>query len=295
MRPHGSTAGSEEEDFRLNRPSSYSSFFLPPQAFHVQSGQAISDDSAVSHQLRKVLRLKNGDCVRLLDGLGTAWAATIEALERDRTVFKLVEKLNASGDSATKKRCRVVSLLPLIKGHRFEWALEKLTEIGVDKIMPFATTRTIVKIKDDNQSRLGRWQLIVKEAAEQSERLTLPSVNAPTSLEQALQNIDHTNTITYSYNYRLLLSERSKAPDMVHLLSQQHKPTDNRTSDAADSSEAVQVVLIVGPEGGFTEDERNLILLNNFLSVSMGDTILRSETAAILSAGMALAIASTLD
>ncbi len=292
MRPHGS---SEEEDLKLNRPSSYSSFFLPAQAFHAQSGQAISNDSAVSHQLRKVLRLKNGDGVRLLDGLGNAWAATIVEIERERTVFKLVEALNASGDHKTKKRCRVVSLLPMIKSHRFELALEKLTEIGVDQIMPFATTRTIVKIKDDNQSRLKRWQLIVKEAAEQSERLTLPTLTAPSSLEQALQNIDATNINTYAYNYRLLLSERSEAPDMVHLLSHQHKPADNHTFSATAHAHGAQVVLIVGPEGGFTEDERNLIMQNNFLPVSMGDTILRSETAAILSAGMAMAIAPTLD
>jgi len=296
MSPDSSTAGSADDDFKLSSTASYSSFFLPPQAFSTQSGRAVTDDAAICHQLRKVLRLKIGDGIRLLDGVGHAWLATIVSLERNSTVFKL-ETLCDQGESTAKERCRIVCLLPLIKGHRFEWALEKLTEIGVHQIMPFATTRTIVKIKDDNQGRLKRWQLITKEAAEQSERLTLPTIDEPAPLAEVLHNLaapagssnDSNNT------YRLLLSERSKAPNMVQLLARGKSSTDNSDTAAGGPSTLCQIALIVGPEGGFTEEECGLIRENNFLPVSMGDTILRSETAAILAAGMAIAIASTLD
>ena len=273
-----------------NNHKSLSHFFLPEQVFG-DGGQIAGlvelDDAATAHQLLHVLRLEQGDSVKLLDGLGNMWQAKVCRMSRSTVTFELLELL---ADARTKKqsKCQVISMLPLLKGPRFEWALEKLTELNVDRIVPFASTRTVVKAreKEESDGRQKRWQNIIKEAAEQSERLLLPALDHPLALTDLLKTKDRDTSTTLN----LLLSERDKEPNLVQYL----KPI-IAEGNALDSRQSFRIALLGGPEGGFTEEEKELILASGFQRVSLGSTILRGETAAILAAGIAYAIASTLD
>jgi 16S rRNA (uracil1498-N3)-methyltransferase len=275
-----------------NQRKSLSHFFLPEQAFKKGDGQIGSlvemDDGAVVHQLQHVMRFEKGDLVNLLDGRGNMWLAKICQIARSLVTFELLELLT----DAQREGCsnyQVISLLPLLKGPRFEWALEKLTELKVDRIIPFASARTVVKakVKEESEGRQRRWQNIVKEAAEQSERLHLPVIDPPITLEEMLK-LEELDSTKGALN--LLLSERDQAPNIVQILE-----SETTANAALGNQTCIRICLLGGPEGGFTEEEKTLILASGFQKASLGRTILRGETAAILAAGIAYAIASTLD
>lgn len=276
----------------INQRKSLSHFFLPEQAFRKGDGQVGSlvemDDGAVVHQLQHVLRFEKGDLVNLLDGQGNMWLARICQMTRSVVTFELLE-LQVAAQTAGYSNYQVISLLPLLKGPRFEWALEKLTELKVDRIIPFASTRTVVKakVKEESEGRQRRWQNIIKEAAEQSERLLLPILDPPLSLEEMLK-LEELDSTKGALN--LLLSERDQAPNIVQVLESK-----TRESATLGNRAGIRICLLGGPEGGFTEEEKTLILASGFQKASLGSTILRGETAAILAAGIAYAIASTLD
>jgi 16S rRNA (uracil1498-N3)-methyltransferase len=261
-------------------------FFLPPHAFDTDRQTVNSADAAVAHQLKNVLRLKPGSMVKLLDGQGNMWLATIETIGRSDASFSLKEQL---ARATTKCGVEIVSVLPLIKAQRFEWALEKLTELGVERICPVATARCVVKLKDDSEGKEKRWTQIVKEASEQSERLQLPELEKARGLAEALANLRGQR------HCKLWLSERSDAPDMVQHLLALARDNSLGNDSGERSSEPMQIILVSGPEGGFDDDEKKLIAAHHFQPVTLGNTILRSETAAILAAGIAKTIGRTLD
>ena len=275
-----------------NNHRSLPHFFLPEQVFKMGGGQIASlvelNDAATAHQLIHVLRFEQGDLVKLLDGLGNMWKAKICHMARSVITFELLELLS-DARAKSQSQCHVISMLPLLKGPRFEWALEKLTELNVDRIIPFATARTVVKakVKEESEGRQKRWQNIIKEAAEQSERLLLPLLDSPVTLADMLK-LEELNSSKTALN--LLLSERDLAPNIVQALE---PILTNGTT--LDSRSGFRIALLGGPEGGFTAEEKDLILASGFQKVSLGSTILRGETAAILAAGIAYAIASTLD
>lgn len=274
-----------------NNDTGLSHFFLPEHTFSKGSGQVGSlvelDDAATTHQLMHVLRIKLGDLVRLLDGKGNMWQAKVCRISRSTVTFALLELL-ADAQTRNLSKYQVISALPLLKGPRFEWALEKLTELNVDGIIPFASARTVVKarMKEESEGRQKRWQNIIKEAAEQSERLLLPVLHHPLALADLLATTDPDTSTTLN----LLLCERDQAPNLVQYLKAKIS-----CESALDSQESIRIVLLGGPEGGFTEEEKELILTSGYQKVSLGSTILRGETAAILAAGISSAIASTLD
>ncbi|MBU6450227.1 MAG: 16S rRNA (uracil(1498)-N(3))-methyltransferase [Cyanobacteria bacterium REEB67] len=245
-------------------------FFIDPACIDSQSGRASSDESRLSHQVRNVLRLKAGDQAELLDGLGNLYEAQLLNAGRTYIEFAL-GKVSRQAPPTLK----VTSCLPLIKAHRFEWALEKLTELGVSRIAPFYSERCVVKLKAGEEGRSRRWLSICKEAAEQCERYYLPELAEPLPLSELARRDERA--------LKLILSERSKAPDMVSTLYK-------RISAAKPTDAPLEIFILGGPEGGFSEDEQALIVANKFQPVSLGRTILRSETACILAAGLASVI-----
>lgn len=250
-----------------------SRFFLAPEAFSPDKELAVCEETAVVHQILHVLRLSAGDGVLLLDGQGNIYEAKLERIQKHRLEFRLCglmvqEKL--------PDRAKLTSLLPLIKPARLEWALEKLTEIGVDTVQLFTSERTMVKAKGREEGH-KRWQHIMQEAAEQCERLTLPALLAPLELNEYLKS-NQTPRQT-----RLLLQERSQAPDMVSYLYNRDRAPEN------------EIIILSGPEGGFSGDECSAIKAAGFIPVSLGSTILRAETASIIGAAIASASRESLD
>ena len=231
-----------------------------------ETGEITLTDTELIHQLVNVFRFKAGDKVILFDGSSFEYEAEIILLSKKEVSLKVIRK------EEKRNNYKKVSLyLSLIKKSNFELAVEKCTEIGVTEIHPIISERS--EKKDLNLERLNK---IVKEASEQSGRVTLPEVFEITDLEKAVSQavaegkdcvVFHTDTAT-----------EHNRPTSHHLPSQ----TQDSSLEKEEISGCHQVAAFVGPEGGWTEKEMNLFKQNNFQILSLGQNILRAETAAII-------------
>ncbi len=212
--------------------------------------------------LARVLRAQLGAQYDIVAG-DEVWAAGITSVSEERVEFALATKIDA------EPALPLTLLLAVFKFDRMEWAIEKATELGVERILPAIARRTEKHLAEAAVARVERWRRIAQEAAKQSRRADVPVVEALAPLKNAIGEARP--------GLRLLLAENEK---MVLL------------GDAFASVEGNAVTLAVGPEGGWTSDEEQLFATAGWQPVSLGPRILRAETAAI--AGLAVASAALL-
>lgn len=213
------------------------------------------------HHLGHVLRAQSGQLYELSDG-STAWLARIESVARNRVEFSLLEQLPAAQPVAD-----ITLLLSMVKFDAFEWAIEKATELGVTTIIPLAAARSEKGLLAAAAKRSQRWQKILLESSQQSRRLRLPQLDNLAKPAQAFA--------AQSSEFCLMLSERSDAPSVRTILG--HVNSARRSTTAA---------LAIGPEGGWTDDELAAARANGFDEASLGQLILRTETAVIAALAM---------
>jgi 16S rRNA (uracil1498-N3)-methyltransferase len=206
-----------------------------------------------ANHIARVLRLEPGDALTVFDGRGGEYAARIEAIRKGAVIVELQE-LSASN-------CESPLALTLAqgvsRGERMDWVVQKATELGVTRIVPILTERTVVKL-DARQAERKRahWRGIAVAACEQSGRERIPDVAAPLGLQEFLQGIDSGAT-------RLLLSPTGT-----------QRVADLRTA-------AGGIVVLIGPEGGLAETEQRAAVAAGFRAVRLGPRVLRTETAAV--------------
>jgi len=184
----------------------------------------------------------------------------IVSITDGRVDFELAEEISAQPSIAT-----LTLLLAVFKFDRMEWAIEKCTELGVTRVVPVITRRTVSHLAAAAVKRAERWRRIALQASEQSRRATPPDISAPQKLRDAL---------AIPAAVKVVLSESEQQI---------------RLSDAFSGSNASNVLLAVGPEGGWASDELQLFEDAGWISASLGSTVLRSETAAIAATAIALA------
>ena len=224
----------------------------------VRNGQAeISGDDA--KHLTRVLRAEVGQRYEISDN-HQVYLAEIETARKERVVFRTVEKL-----PVPTVRPRVVLCAALIKFDRFEWMIEKATELGVTEIVPVEAVRSERGLERAACNRLERWRRIALEASQQSRRAFLPVLREPVSLPKAL---------SLSALRRYALDEQPGVLPLARAIA--------GTGEAA---------ILIGPEGGWTDEERGSFDAAGWTRVSLGPLILRAETAAIAS----LAIVTSLN
>jgi 16S rRNA (uracil1498-N3)-methyltransferase len=236
----------------------YSSYMARRRFFvdAVQSGRArITGPEA--HHLTRVLRVESGQQFEISDN-HSVYLAQVESARKDLVWFVVQERLGSP-----EPVVRTTLLAALVRFERFEWIIEKATELGVEQIIPLETERTEKGLRQGAEKRSVRWNRIAKEASEQSRRARLPEIHSAAALVDAL---------AIGADYRYLLEEprgTQGAPPILSVL-----PTARRTGES--------VALLLGPEGGWTDRERELIVANaGWSPVSLGHQILRAETAAI--------------
>jgi len=234
-------------------------FFV--EQFDSQSA-ALRGDTA--EHLGRVLRAEPGQLYELSDGRAV-WLARIErvALSKrgeSRIDFALVERLAAREPSV-----QIDLLLSLVKFDRFEWCLEKATELGAREISPLAAARTDKTLVAAAEKRRSRWEKILAESAQQSRRLRPPLLGPAVSPEKAFAQC--------AAGTKILLSERREAPSIRDALSASARP-------GASGSPGVAAIAI-GPEGGWTSEEIAAASTGGFSEASLGENILRSETAVV--------------
>jgi 16S rRNA (uracil1498-N3)-methyltransferase len=216
------------------------------------NGQTVIIDNSDVHHIKDVMRFKVTDNIIVNTYEGSVFETEIEKIEKNRVVLRIVKSL--VNDYQSLPLDLGVSL---IKKDRFELILEKATELGVRKIIPLKTDRSIIKI-NDLEKKHERFMTIVKEASEQSERTVLPIISDFTDLKSL--ELD-------KYDYKLFCYARENnlnIKEELIALKRNHN-----------------ILILIGPEGDFSQTEISYLLENGFRSVSLGKTILRSETAAI--------------
>jgi 16S rRNA (uracil1498-N3)-methyltransferase len=216
------------------------------------TGSTAVMEGDAAHHLGNVLRAQTGQLYELSDG-SAAWLARIDSVARNRVEFALLEPLPAPQPIAD-----ITLLLAVVKFDAFEWAIEKATELGVSKIIPLAAARSEKGLLAAAAKRSQRWQKILLESSQQSRRLRVPTLDNLRLPDDAFS--DETSGI------RLLLSERADARHLRSLLR-------GRSNEAA--------ILAIGPEGGWTDRELEVARQSQFEEASLGQLILRTETAVI--------------
>ena len=220
-------------------------------------------NSAVLHgdhadHLGRVLRAEHGQLYELSDG-ERVWLAKVArvALSKrgeSRVEFSLIEPV-----PATAPRLQIDLLLSIVKFDRFEWCLEKATELGATNVVPLAAARTDKPLVVAAGKRRERWKRILLESAQQSRRLKPPTLREIAAPDKAFSES--------SAGLKIVLSERRDAPSLRELLRS------GRTANAS--------VLAIGPEGGWTDEELSSARHAKFAEASLGESILRTETAVL--------------
>ncbi len=262
-------------------------FFIQPEQIDEALSHARIDNPDQVHQIARVLRLGVGARVILLNGEGGLYHCRLEKQEKGAIELAIEKKETQTSDGAG----HLIVAMPLIKPSRFEWALEKLTELGATTIVPLVTQRTVQKPTDaeDGKKKDGkshrhnvkkeRWQAIVKEAAEQSERFAIPKVVAPVNFSDYLNDISRMRDSDPGAQF-YILAERKECRPLSMLLSMQ-------SDNGGAKKTARNITLCIGPEGGFTEAELLQAAEVGLTFASLGKLILRSETAAVAAAAIA--------
>ena len=232
-------------------------------ADEVSGRRAALTGSHADHLIR-VLRVRVGQEFEVSAG-SLVYRARVAAVADHRVEFELEEELSAS-------RLAQITLIPaIIKFDRMEWGIEKCTEIGVSRFIPFVAARSDTHLASAAAKRAERWRRIAREASEQSRRSSPPQIADPVKLK---------DVIALSGGTRIFLSESEQSMTLIAALQTQAKEDD--------------LFLAVGPEGGWTESEEKLFRDCGWISASLGPTILRAETAAIVAAATATQLRMTI-
>lgn len=210
------------------------------------------------HKAANVLRLRRGDTVGLFDGSGRQWEATVEEVARDEVRLRLGREMETPA-----RPWRVAVALALVRGPRFEWAVEKCSELGAEEVIPLLAARCTARRPGDG--RLARWRRIAAEAARQCGRADLPRVADPVGLEG--------------------IADRFCGYDAVVLAS----PCASELASEVLPRDARSVLVLIGPEGGFEEEEEAFVKGRGAREALLAPTLLRSETAAVVACAMCAA------
>jgi 16S rRNA (uracil1498-N3)-methyltransferase len=202
-----------------------------------------------SHLIR-VLRAQTGMEFDIVAG-DRVWHGVIAGISGDAVRFNLVAEVKA------EPALPLTMLLSIFKFDRMEWAIEKCTELGVARIVPAIARRTDAHLAAAAEKRAERWRRIALQSAEQSRRAFPPEIAAPVKLQDAAQS---------SSGLRIVLAESEQQNSLREVLAEHA---------------GGEIILAIGPEGGWTDDELRLFQTSGWMAASLGTTILRAETAAI--------------
>ncbi len=227
---------------------------IAPTAVH--DGSITITDLATLHHLLDVLRVQVGEPLECFDGQGNMYAGTI--LRRSRST------LIVTVDRQTEEPSPGVSITlaqALVKPERFDWGIQKATELGVARIVPLVTARTTIRPASVEGARHARWQRIVESAATQCGRASVPRIELPQRFDQFVQTLTPSSAMVFMPTLATATVPLREALRGV--------------------GGARELIALIGPEGDFTPEEALLAQRHGAQLVSLGRMTLRSETAAI--------------
>jgi 16S rRNA (uracil1498-N3)-methyltransferase len=255
---------------------------------HLFTPDALLADTCVlgkeeARHLQTVLRVKPGDTIQLFDGQGHTRTTTVTVVEKNSLTLTAVEPVV----SHPQAPCAITLFVCISKGKHMDWTLEKAVELGVARIVPVISDRTIVRIDaDDREAKADRWMRIAEEAARQSGRAWLPEILTPRSFKESLSLVQQTTptfVAALTPNAKplrdfLLPPPSSLLPATSSLLP---PPSSLQPPPSSLLPPPSQAGWFVGPEGDFTPDELQRLLDAGAVPVSLGPLVLRAETACL--------------
>jgi 16S rRNA (uracil1498-N3)-methyltransferase len=211
-----------------------------------------------ARHLTRVLRAEPGQRYEISDNRA-AYLAEITEARGERVAFRVLEPLPAPPPSVP-----IALLASIIKFDRFEWIVEKATELGVERIVPVAAARTEKGLFDASAKRSERWLRIARESSQQSRRVRMPQILPAIRFERALA----ATADSLPFDHRCFLDESDAAPPLLSTFPAARNLTDH-------------IAVLLGPEGGWTDAERSQAIDSGWRAASLGAQILRAETAAV--------------
>lgn len=234
-----------------------SRFFSP--AGNITKDSIIISDKDQVHHMKDVLRLKTKDEIMVFDDLGREYFCVIEKLSFEGAVLKIRHTKEAN----TIQRMRISVACAIPKKSKMDDIVDKLTQLGVDRIIPLVSERVIVKLDEKKKiSRKERWEKIALSSAKQTQRAVSPVIEAPKSVEEVLAE-------SGDFDLKLIAALIGERKSLRSVL---------------EKSKPKNILVLIGPEGDFTQDEVNIAKKAGCLLVSLGDLVLRVDTAAIATA-----------
>ena len=230
-------------------------FFVSESGFEEQEVRLSAEQA---HQVCHVLRLKAGDAIVVLDNAGNEYDVTLATVTKKETKGKIISQRPASGEP----RVRMTLFQSLLAREKFEWVLQKGTEIGVTRFVPVQTERSIVRAKQIDTKKLTRWRRILTEAAEQSHRGRIPEIDAALTWSETLPQFAH-------FDRSLIAATSGQTYALREALPSADKPP-------------ASIAILIGPEGGFSDNEVRQLRDNGATPINLGPRILRTETAAMV-------------
>lgn len=215
----------------------------------LQAGETLELEAGPSHHLIKVLRMSEGRELIVFNGNGKEFPALIKAASKKVATIYIQDEISVSRQSPLE----IELAIGLSKGDRFEWVLQKATELGITRITPLITERTEIKLNGERlEKKISSWESIIISACEQCQRNLLPSLSPPVSF------VDYLSACTAEQKFIL------------------HHRTDKGLSEI---SKPQSVSLIIGPEGGLSETEIESALHRGCSPLALGPRVMRTETA----------------
>jgi 16S rRNA (uracil1498-N3)-methyltransferase len=233
-------------------------YFIPKDQFDDKEQKVVIHGDDVNH-IVKVMRSSVGDQLISCNGVGDCFLSRIIQIDKDEVICLLEKKLEDNRELPV----HVTLAQGLPKGDKMDLIIQKGTELGASAFIPFSSSRTIVQLDDKKeQKRIERWEKIAKEASEQSHRSTVPRLDRVSTLKQIL-------ALASEYDLVMMAYEN----EQTTTLHQQLKSI----------SIGAKILIIIGPEGGFSEQEVGLAMEYGIIPVMLGRRILRTETAGFYS------------
>ncbi|GAA0135953.1 16S rRNA (uracil(1498)-N(3))-methyltransferase [Paenibacillus sp. YSY-4.3] len=233
-------------------------YFIDPEQFGDKTVSITGEDA---RHIGKVMRSKPEDKLIVSDGIAREALVEITEIEAQEVKARIIEMLEASGEP----RVQVTIAQSLPKGDKMEIVIQKCTEIGASSFLPFMSERTVVQYDPrKEEKRALRWRKIAKEAAEQAHRSRVPAVDSPATWKELLGKLPE-------YDLACVCYEKEHGQQLRDVL----KPFSERIGDGTKP----RVLVAIGPEGGFTEQEIAQLEAAGAVSIGLGRRILRTETA----------------
>ncbi|WP_028828985.1 RsmE family RNA methyltransferase [Proteocatella sphenisci] len=228
----------------------------------IENRAYITDTDEIKH-ITKVMRLRSGDKVELIASNKKEFIAQIREIKKDEIILDIVDEM-------IKKReldCRITIYQGIPKGQKMELIIQKSTELGVARIVPCQLKRCVSNISEKEDKKISRWQKIAQEASKQSKRIMVPVIENTMGIDEIIEDMktNQINILFYESEENLMIK------DYIRKINNS-------------GEKIISAGIIIGPEGGLEESECFLLSESGAKTVSLGDRILRTETAAIYGA-----------